>query len=79
MWGVLIAVALVGGLVKLAFREATEPVIKPTVEKIRLAYLAGLSPSKVTYVQAWDGVVLSRRLDEKELEKKFAAIVRARR
>jgi len=76
MWGVLIAFALVGGLVKLSFREATEPVIKPAVEKLRLAKLAKMPPSLLTLDQAEDGMVLSRRLGEKELERRFAAVVK---
>jgi len=76
MWGVLIAFVLVGGLVKLSFREATDPVIKPAVEKLRLAKLAAMPPSRLTLDQAEDGVVLSRRLGEKELARRFAMVVK---
>jgi hypothetical protein len=42
--------------------------------KIRLARLARLPGRKLTLDQAEDGVVLSRRLGEPDLEKRFAKV-----
>ena len=79
MWGLIAAFVAVGGLVALTCREKDEPVIKPTLEKIRLARLARIPTSRLTLDGAEDGVVLSRRLGEKDLEKRFAVVAIALR
>jgi hypothetical protein len=76
MWGILIAFAAVGGLVAVACREKDDPFIKPTWQKIRLATLAGTPANQLTLAQAEDGVVLSRKLGEKVLERRFAMVAR---
>lgn len=76
MWAVLIAFTIVGGLVTVAYREATDPVIKPDWQKLKLARLASIPIRKLTLDQAEDGVVLSRRLGEHDLERHFAIVTR---
>lgn len=73
MLGLLLPLALVAGLVKLAWREKEEPVIKPAVMRAKLSLLARVPRGKLRLDQAEDGVVLSRRLGERELEKRFTA------
>ena len=77
MWGLLIALGTVGGLMSLALREASEPTIKPALMRHRLATLAKVPIVRLTLDQAEDGVVLSRKLGESELERRFsqAAII----
>ena len=82
MWGLITALMAVGGLIAIAQHEATEPTIKPAIWKLRLAKLALLPRRKITLDQAEDGVILSRRLGEKDLERQFeelATILRKRR
>ena len=79
MWGLIIALVAVGSLVAIAQHEAAEPTIKPAIWKIRLAMLASLSRKKLTLDQAEDGVILSRRLGEKDLEKRFEAVAKVLR
>ena len=72
----------VGSLVAIAQHEAAEPTIKPAIWKLRLARLASLPRKKITLDQAEDGVILSRRLGEKDLEGRFeelAKVLRKRR
>ena len=71
MWGLITAFAVVGGLVAAAYREKADPVIKPAWQKTRLAMLAGTPIQPLTLGQAEDGVVLSRKLGEHVLEKRF--------
>ena len=82
MWGLIIALVAVGSLVAIAQHEAAEPTIKPAIWKLRLARLASLPRKKITLDQAEDGVILSRRLGEKDLEGRFeelAKVLRKRR
>jgi hypothetical protein len=79
MWALVTALAAVGGLVVLACHEKDEPSIKPALEKLKLARLARLPTSRLSLDEAEDGVVLSRRLGEKDLEKRFAAVAFALR
>jgi hypothetical protein len=72
MWGLIIALGTVGSLVSLALREASEPTIKPALMRHRLAALARVPMDRLTLDQAEDGVVLSRKLGERDLEKRFA-------
>lgn len=44
--------------------------------ELRLAKLASLPKKKITLDQAEDGVILSRRLGEKDLEKRFEGLAR---
>ena len=60
----------------LAFREKAEPVIKPAWQKLRLARLASIPARKLTLDEAEDGVILSRRLDEHDLERRFAMVAK---
>jgi hypothetical protein len=74
MWGLLLSIGAIGGFVVLAHHQAAEPTIKPALMKIRLARLARLPGRKLTLDQAEDGVVLSRRLSEPDLERRFAKV-----
>jgi hypothetical protein len=74
MWGLLFALGIVGGLVKVAFDQTVEPTIKPAWRKRKLAKLANMTPETITLDQAEDGVVLSREFEEKKLGRKFEAI-----
>jgi hypothetical protein len=74
MWGLLIAFGAVGGLISLSLREAAEPTIKPALLKRRLAKLARTPRKALTLDQAEDGVVLSRRLKESDLERRFVTV-----
>ena len=75
MWAVFMALGLVGGLVKVAFGQATEPTIKPAWRKYKLTRLSNLSPDQITLDQAEDGRVLAREFDDPTLEGKFAVLV----
>ena len=75
MWGLLAAVGIVGALVALAnVEKSDEPVVKPAVEKLKLAWLA--RRRRLTLPEAEDGLVLSRRLGERDLARKFERVVR---
>ena len=76
MWGLITAFALVGGLVAFACREKANPILKPALWKIRLARLASIPTGRLTLDQAEDGVILSRRLGEDDLERRFALVAR---
>jgi len=76
MWGLLTAFAAVGGLVAVAGREKDEPFIKPALRRARLAMLSKIPIGKLTLEQAEDGVVLSRKLGERDLESRFAMVAR---
>ena len=76
MWGLITALAAVGSLIAIAQHEAAEPTIKPAIWKLRLAKLALLPERKITLDQAEDGVILSRRLGEKELETRFETLAK---
>jgi hypothetical protein len=77
MWGLLISIGAVGGFVVLAHHQAAEPTIKPALLKLRLARLARMPEGKLTLDQAEDGMVLSRRLGEPDLERRFATVARS--
>ena len=79
MWGLLISIGAVSGFVVLAHHQAAEPTIKPALLKLRLSRLARMPKKKLTLDQAEDGVVLSRRLGEPDLERRFAAVARSLR
>jgi hypothetical protein len=76
MWGLITAFAVVGSLVAVAYREKADPVIKPALQKSRLAMLARMPASRLTLDQAEDGMVLSRKFEEHDLEKRFAAVAK---
>lgn len=71
MLGLLVPLALVAGLVKLAWREREEPVLHEAVARARLAKILGTPRGKLKLDQAEDGVVLSRRLGRPRLEREF--------
>ena len=79
MWGLLMAIGAVGGFVMLAQHEVAEPTIKPALLKLRLSRLARMPKGKLTLDQAEDGVVLSRRLKEPDLERRFATVANSLR
>lgn len=76
MWGLITAFAAVGGLVALAFREKADPILKPALQRAKLAKLASIPARRLTLDQAEDGVILSRRLGENDLEQRFAAVAK---
>ena len=71
MWGLLLSIGAIGGFVVLAHHQAAEPTIKPALMRHRLARMP---KNKLTLDQAEDGVVLSRRLSEPDLERRFAKV-----
>jgi hypothetical protein len=75
MWGLFTAFAVVGGLVIFAYREKADPILKPALQKAKLAKLARLPASRLTLDQAEDGMVLSRKFEEHDLERRFAKVV----
>ena len=79
MWGLFITIGAISGLVVLAHRQAAEPTIKPALLRMRLAKLARMPGNSLTLDQAEDGVVLSRKLGEPDLERRFAAVVKSLR
>ena len=79
MWGLILSIGAVGGFVALAHHQAAEPTIKPALMRHRLARLARMPKRKLTLDQAEDGVVLSRRLGEPDLERRFAAVAKSLR
>lgn len=75
MWGVLAAIGVVGALVVFTnVEKSDEPVVKPAVEKLKLAWL--VRKRSLTLPEAEDGLVLSRRLGERDLARKFERVVR---
>ena len=79
MWGLILSIGAVSSLVVVAHHQAAEPTIKPALMKHRLARLARMPRKKLTLDQAEDGVVLSRRLGEPDLERRFAAVAKSLR
>jgi len=79
MWGLITALVAVSSLVAIAQHEAAEPTIKPAIWKLRLAGLARAPRKKITLDQAEDGVILSRRLGERDLEKRFETLAKVLR
>ena len=79
MWGLIFAIGTIGSLVALAHHQAVEPTIATSLMKRRLAKLARMPSRKLTLDQAEDGVVLSRRLEEPDLERRFASAARSLR
>ena len=75
MWGVLAAAGIVGALVVFTnVEKSDEPVVKPALEKVKLAWL--VRKRHLTLPQAEDGLALSRRLHERDLERRFERVVR---
>lgn len=75
MWGALLGIGLIAGLVKAAISwSIREDRVEPFY-KARLTYLAGKPLLKLTLSEAEDGVVMSRKLKETDLEKRFAKVV----
>jgi len=79
MWGLILSIGAVGGFVALGHHPAAGPTLKPALLKLRLSRLARMPKKKLTLDQAEDGVVLSRRLGEPDLERRFAAVARSLR
>lgn len=79
MWGLILSIGVVGGFVVISHHQAAEPTIAPALMKRRLANLARMPRKKLTLDQAEDGVVLSRRLGEPDLERRFVAVARVLR
>ena len=67
-------IGAVGGFVALAHRQAAEPTIKPALLKLRLSRLAKMPVKNLTLDQAEDGMVLSRKFNEPDLEREFAKV-----
>jgi hypothetical protein len=81
MWGLLAALGIVGGLVKLAASEKSDaPVLRPALQKRRLSKILKKSKwRRLTLTEAEDGLVLSKRLGETGLEKWFGTEVQEAR
>ena len=76
MWGPIITLAAVGSLIAIAQHEAAEPTIKPGSGSSGSPSWPSCREKKITLDQAEDGVILSRRLGEKELETRFEALAK---
>ena len=74
MWALVIAFLSVGGLVKFAWTQKTEPTLRPALRRAKLVRLARTPDTQLTIVDADDGVVLSRQFDAPELERRFRAV-----
>jgi hypothetical protein len=72
VFGFIAVLGGIYGLVAFAMREKEDPVLKPAVMRARLAGLARIPAGRLNLDQASDGVVLSRRLGERELLMRFA-------
>jgi hypothetical protein len=75
MYAALTALGVVAGLVVLAVRSTTRPVRSVAWAKIRLKNLASKPRNQITLDEAEDGLVLSRRLKVKPLEREFAKLI----
>ena len=71
MGAVLLAFGLVGGIVGLAAAQADNPTIKRFLQKRRLASIAKKPDSRLTLLEAEDGVLLSRRYMEENPSNRF--------
>ena len=78
MWGLLAALGVVAGLARLATVEKSDdPVLRPALQRRRLAKIVAESGRRrLTRTEAEDGLVLSRRLGEGRLARRFEALVR---
>ena len=71
MGAVLLAFGLVGGIVGLAAAQAENPTIRRFLQKRRLTSLARKPDSKLTLLEAEDGVLLSRRYMQEDPSNRF--------
>jgi hypothetical protein len=71
MGAILLAFGLVGGIVGLAAAQADNPTIKRFLQKRRLYSLAKKPDSKLTLLEAEDGVLLSRRYMAEDPSNRF--------
>ena len=71
MGAVLLAFGLVGGIVGLAAAQADNPTVKRFLQKRRLASIAKKPDSKISLLEAEDGVLLSRRYMEENPSNRF--------
>jgi hypothetical protein len=78
MWMLLAAFGIVGGLAAVAATEKSDdPVLRPALQKRRLSKILIASKRRgLTRREADDGLVLARRLGEKDLAKWFEREVR---
>jgi hypothetical protein len=75
MLGFLASLVAVGGFIAFACHDADEPMVKPAWLKLKLVRLVKrINSHKITLDEAEDGMVLSRKLGEKGLEKRFAVV-----
>ena len=73
MLALLVALGLVGGLVRVAWGQAEEPTLRPAWRRAKLARLARIPEHILKLDQAEDGIVLSREFGASELAAKFKA------
>jgi hypothetical protein len=69
VWGVLIAVGAVGGLLWWGAKRALDPMVKTTQERRRFQELRAVGPTSLD--EAEDGLVLARRFGDKAAEAEF--------
>ena len=79
MWGVLLAMGAVAGIVKIAVNRARAPMKGEAWMKWRLGMLAKKPVTRLKLDEAEDGLVLARRLGQKVLERRFGMVVTALR
>ena len=75
MPALLLAIGLVVGLISFSQKQAEDPTVKRFLQKRRLAIIAAKPDRQITRLEAEDGLILSRRFEEKDLENRFAKLV----
>lgn len=75
MGAVIIALGLVVGLISFSKKQAEDPTVKRFLQKRRLTIIAAKPDRQITRLEAEDGLILSKRFEEKALAERFAKLV----
>jgi hypothetical protein len=73
--GVILALGLVVGLIRLSTQQAADPTIKRFLQKRRLGIIASKPDQQLTRLEAEDGLILANRFEEKALALRFGKLV----
>jgi hypothetical protein len=79
MLQLLVGIAVVCGLVRLAADQSRDPTLRTAWRDRRLRYLSSKKPGSLTPDEAADGSVLARELGRPDLEARFKKIETALR
>lgn len=71
MLQLLVGIAVVCGLVRLAADQARDPTLRTAWREKRLRFLSSKKPGSLTLDEAADGSVLARELGRSDLEARF--------